>query len=43
MARLERGNYYREVILNMQKSAEVVVVQKNEVSLWVKDRISGSL
>ena len=25
---LERGNYYRKVILNMQKSAEVVVAEK---------------
>lgn len=26
--RLERGNYYRKVILNTQKSAEVVVAEK---------------
>ena len=28
MERLERGNYYRKVILNMQKSAEVVVAER---------------
>ena len=28
MERLERGNYCRKVILNMQKSAEVVVAEK---------------
>ena len=25
---LERGNYYRKIILNTQKSAEVIVVEK---------------
>lgn len=28
MERLERGNYYRKVILNIQESAEVVVVER---------------
>lgn len=28
MEHLERGNYYCKVILNMQKSAEVVVAEK---------------
>lgn len=28
MERLERGNYYRKIILSMQKSAEVIVVEK---------------
>ena len=28
MMRSERSNYYRKVILNMQKSAEVVVVER---------------
>ena len=28
MKRFERGNYYRKVILNMQKSAEVVVAER---------------
>ena len=39
---LERGNYYRKVILNMQKSAEVVVAKGNIVPFEVKDRISRS-
>lgn len=28
MVRLERGNYYRKVILNIQKSAEVIVAER---------------
>lgn len=42
MEHLERGNYYRKVILNMQKSAEVVVAKGNIVPLEVKDQISRS-
>lgn len=28
MERLERGNYYRKIILNIQKSAEVTVAER---------------
>ena len=35
----ERGNHYREVMLNVQKSAEVIVA----VSFSAKDRINRSL
>ncbi len=33
---LERDNHYREVVLNVQKSAEVIVAER-------KDRINRSL
>lgn len=42
MERLERGNCYRKVILNIQKSAEVVVAIGNFVPIEVKDQISRS-
>ncbi len=28
MVRLERGNYYRKIVLNIQESAEVVVAER---------------
>ena len=42
MIRSERSNYYRKVILNMQKSAEVIVAKWNKVPFEVKDRINRS-
>ncbi len=42
MIRSERSNYYRKVILNMQKSAEVIVAKGNFVLFEVKDQINRS-
>lgn len=42
MGRLERGNHYRKIMLNIQKSAEVIVAKWNLVPFEVKDRINRS-
>lgn len=42
-ARLERGNHYFKVVLNAQKSAEVIVAKMKQVFIRVKDRINRSL
>lgn len=39
----ERSNQHRKVLLNIQKSAEVIVVIWNKVPIQTKDRISRSL
>lgn len=40
---LERGNHHRKVMLNVQKSAEAIVVKGNVVPFEAKGRISRSL
>ena len=40
--RPERDNHYREIILNVQKSAEVIVAKRNKFRC-MKDRINRSL
>ena len=39
----ERSNQHWKVLLNIQKSAEVIVVIRNKVPIEMKDRINRSL
>ena len=43
MVRSERNNYYRKVILNMQKSAEVIVAGWNKTPLRRRTELIGVL
>ncbi len=43
MERSEKSKQHCEVLLSIQKSAEVIVAIRNKVPIEVKDRISRSL
>ncbi len=43
MERSEKSNQHCKVLLNIQKSAEVIVVIRNKVPIETKDRINSSL